>query len=36
VQIDPGLAPAEMARLTEELVARNLPLLRPGEDYWVT
>ncbi|MEX0921575.1 MAG: aminotransferase class IV [Rhodovibrionaceae bacterium] len=36
VRIDPGLAPQEMTALTEELVARNLPLLREGEDYWVT
>lgn len=36
VRIDPGLSPGEMARLTEELVERNLPLLGEGEDYWVT
>lgn len=36
VRIDPGLAPEEMTRLTEELVERNLPLLGAGEDYWVT
>lgn len=36
VRVDPGLAPEEMARLTEELVERNLPLLRDGEDFWVT
>lgn len=33
--IDPGLSPAEMIRLTEEVVARNLPLLGPNEDMWV-
>lgn len=36
LRMDPGLAPREMARLTEELVERNLPLLRQGEDFWVT
>ncbi len=36
VQIDPGLSPAEMTRLTEELVERNLPFLRDGQDYWVS
>ena len=33
--IDPGLTPAEMTDITRETVARNLPLLEPGEDYWV-
>ena len=33
--IDPGLTPQEMADITRETVARNLPLLGPGEDYWV-
>lgn len=36
VRIDPGLSAAEMLAATEELVARNLPALREGEDYWVT
>ena len=27
--------PDEMARIAEEVVARNLPLLPEGEDYWV-
>ena len=35
-QIDPGIDQAEMARLTLEVVQRNLPVLRPGEDFWVT
>jgi branched-chain amino acid aminotransferase len=35
VGIDPGVSQAELARITEEVVARNLPLLPPGEDYWV-
>jgi branched-chain amino acid aminotransferase len=33
--LDPGITPAEMMRITEELVERNLPLLPPGEDMWV-
>jgi branched-chain amino acid aminotransferase len=33
--MDPGLSPAEMMQITEELVERNLPLLPEGEDYWV-
>ena len=33
--IDPGLTPQEMTEITQEVVARNLPLLGPGEDYWV-
>ena len=33
--IDPGLTPKEMTDITQETVARNLPLLGPGEDYWV-
>ncbi|MBE1284944.1 MAG: hypothetical protein GJ676_16655 [Rhodobacteraceae bacterium] len=35
-RIDAGLSPAEMTEATLELVAANLPVLRPGEDYWVT
>lgn len=34
--IDPGLSAGEMTAVTEEVVARNLPVLRAGEDYWVT
>jgi branched-chain amino acid aminotransferase len=33
--MDPGLSPAEMMQITEELVERNLPLLPPNEDMWV-
>jgi branched-chain amino acid aminotransferase len=33
--IDPGLSPAEMIQHTEEVVERNLPLLKPNEDMWV-
>jgi branched-chain amino acid aminotransferase len=33
--IDPGLSLAEMAEISTEVVQRNLPLLKDGEDYWV-
>jgi branched-chain amino acid aminotransferase len=36
LRIDPGLTPARMVEITEEVVARNLRLLPPDEDYWVT
>src|SRR5215471_15183103 len=36
LRIDPGLTPAEMIEITGEVVSRNLPLLDPDEDYWVT
>lgn len=36
VGIDPGLTPAEISTITEEVLTRNLPLLAEGEDYWVT
>jgi branched-chain amino acid aminotransferase len=36
MRIDPGLSPAETERLTGEVLARNLPLLGPDEDYWLT
>lgn len=36
LRIDPGLSPAELHAITEEVVRRNLPLLEPDEDYWVT
>ena len=35
LRIDPGMAPSEMKRRTEEVLARNLHLLGPDEDYWV-
>ncbi|MEZ4707126.1 MAG: aminotransferase class IV [Caldilineaceae bacterium] len=35
VGIDPGLSPAEMMAITQEVTARNLPHLGPDEDYWV-
>src|SRR4029078_10110596 len=34
--IYPGLPPATMADITEEVLRRNLPLLEPDDDYWVT
>ena len=36
VRIDPSLTKAEMTEKTEEIVARNAPLLGPDQDYWVT
>ncbi len=35
-RIDPRMTKAEMTAVTEEVLAANLPVLRPGEDYWVT
>lgn len=35
-RIDAGIPPARMQALTEELLARNEPFRRPGEDYWVS
>jgi len=36
LRIDPGLTPEKMVEITGEVVRRNLPLLEPDEDYWVT
>jgi branched-chain amino acid aminotransferase len=36
LQIDPGMPAARMVEVTEEVLRRNLPLLAPGDDYWVT
>ena len=36
LRIDPGLTPAAMVEVTEEVLRRNLPLLEPDDDYWVT
>jgi branched-chain amino acid aminotransferase len=36
VRIDPGLTADAMIAATEEVVRRNLSLLEPDEDYWVT
>jgi branched-chain amino acid aminotransferase len=35
LEIDPGVAPAEMVAISEDVLARNLHLLSPGEDYWL-
>src|SRR5215468_7261134 len=35
LEIDPGLSPAEMAAISEDVLARNRHLLSPGEDYWL-
>jgi branched-chain amino acid aminotransferase len=36
LRIDPGVTPAAMVEITEEVLRRNLPLLEPDDDYWVT
>ena len=36
VKIDPGLSPAELARITEEVLVKNLHLISKDEDYWVS
>jgi branched-chain amino acid aminotransferase len=36
VRIDPGLSPARMIEITEEVLRQNLRGLEPDEDYWVT
>jgi len=36
LRIDPGLSPSTMIEVTEEVLRRNLTLLEPDEDYWVT
>ena len=36
LRIDPGMPPARMIEITEEVLRRNLALLEPGDDYWVT
>lgn len=35
VDIDPGVSPAEMVRVSEEVLERNRHLLGPDEDYWL-
>jgi len=35
LDIDPGLPPAEMAAISEEVLERNRHLLGQGEDYWI-
>ena len=34
--LDPGMPAAEMAEITRDVVARNVPLLDADDDYWVT
>ena len=36
LRIDSGHSPAQMVTITEEVLRRNLPLLDPDDDYWVT
>ena len=36
LRIDPGITPEAMVAITEEVLRRNLPLLDPDDDYWVT
>jgi branched-chain amino acid aminotransferase len=36
LRIDAGLSPVAMVEITEEVLRRNLSLLEPDEDYWVT
>lgn len=36
LRIDPRLSPTEMVAITEEVLRRNLTVLEPDGDYWVT
>ena len=36
LRIDPGLTPERMIAITEEVLRRNLAILDPEDDYWVT
>ena len=36
LRIDPGVPQGRMVEITEEVLRRNLPLLEPDTDYWVT
>jgi branched-chain amino acid aminotransferase len=36
LRIDPGIPQGRMVEITEEVLRRNLPLLAPDDDYWVT
>jgi len=36
LRIDPGLTQDAMIAITEEVLRRNLPVLDPDDDYWVT
>ena len=35
LRLDPGMTAAEMCRVSDEVLARNLHLLGPDDDYWV-
>ena len=35
LDLDPGLSPAEMEAISEDVLGRNRHLLGPGEDYWL-
>jgi len=36
LRIDPGVSPEQMIAITEEVLRRNLAILDPDDDYWVT
>lgn len=36
LRLDPGLSKAEMARISEDVFARNRHLLGPDEDFWLS
>jgi branched-chain amino acid aminotransferase len=36
LRIDPGVPAEKMVAITEEVLRRNVPLLEPDDDYWVT
>ncbi len=36
LRMDPGLSPAEMTAITEDVLARNLHLMDRHDDYWVS
>ncbi len=36
LRMDPGLSPAEMTAITEDVLARNLHLMDAHDDYWVS
>ena len=36
LRIDPGVTAERMVAITEEVLRRNLPLIEPDDDYWVT
>ncbi len=35
LDLDPGLSPAEMVKISADVLDRNRHLLAPGEDYWL-